>query len=385
MRKDVTADAARLSLSDRAAIATTQISSCALCIAFGSHEIIYSFPFPVDGSKSITRVARSSFYIEVEVPISSPRLPGGFMFQRFPIIKEGTTPTIWNIPYVKLDSMPRLGLENPWKLKWLESIILSLRATDVTVSATGTWSGGQDVFSKVKRTMSTLLYYAAGIQAQGPKKWFSLGLIEPTNVVKLSAILFIDGLRLDSASQTVVIDACVLCLTPAVIDRLHLILRSSKCTTNISADPPKLARGPIYFPTWKHTAKCEYISGTIPLSTDLGNDPLCSCGRGIGVLFPDEWKEWNELAPLFTRIAISPTFPLHPFDILGCARPLILEKTAQHLTPSACCTACNGPGKPELLACSACKQIKYCSAACQKNHWKVHKVQCKMVKRANVL
>jgi radical SAM protein with 4Fe4S-binding SPASM domain len=31
----------------------------------------------------------------------------------------------------------------------------------------------------------------------------------------------------------------------------------------------------------------------------------------------------------------------------------------------------------KLRQCSACKKVYYCSAECQKAHWKVHKADCK--------
>ena len=42
---------------------------------------------------------------------------------------------------------------------------------------------------------------------------------------------------------------------------------------------------------------------------------------------------------------------------------------------------CKGCGKEEtaeskLLVCAVCKSVRYCSADCQKDHWKSHKSQC---------
>ncbi|EUC54443.1 MYND finger protein [Rhizoctonia solani AG-3 Rhs1AP] len=38
---------------------------------------------------------------------------------------------------------------------------------------------------------------------------------------------------------------------------------------------------------------------------------------------------------------------------------------------------CGGPGKPELRACSQCKQARYCSVLCQRQGWKAHKKYCR--------
>ncbi len=40
------------------------------------------------------------------------------------------------------------------------------------------------------------------------------------------------------------------------------------------------------------------------------------------------------------------------------------------------CAFCEKPGK-SLKFCSSCKNTLYCDKVCQKNHWKVHKVDCK--------
>ncbi|KAF8982266.1 hypothetical protein BDQ17DRAFT_1378916 [Cyathus striatus] len=37
------------------------------------------------------------------------------------------------------------------------------------------------------------------------------------------------------------------------------------------------------------------------------------------------------------------------------------------------CAHCTNKGNPTLKQCSGCRQIKYCSKACQKIDWKRHK------------
>ena len=43
------------------------------------------------------------------------------------------------------------------------------------------------------------------------------------------------------------------------------------------------------------------------------------------------------------------------------------------------CAACgvSPSGNTKLLACSGCHAARYCSPACQRSHWKVHKPGCK--------
>lgn len=49
--------------------------------------------------------------------------------------------------------------------------------------------------------------------------------------------------------------------------------------------------------------------------------------------------------------------------------------------PNVCAACSNSQGKDggELLQCARCKDRKYCSKACQKEHWKIHKKLCKPV------
>ncbi|KAF8885743.1 hypothetical protein BD779DRAFT_1673477 [Infundibulicybe gibba] len=384
IRKDVVDDAARKSLSSRAAVTTTPISPCALRVAIGSHKMIFSFPFPINGSAAKTRVARTSFYIEVEAPISGPQRPGGFTFQRFPMIKEGTTPTIWNIPYAKLDSMPILDFEDPKRFGWLKSF-LGLMYTGVERAETD--NSKRTVLSNIKGTISEMLYHIAGIKERSD--W--MHLVDPEGAGTYT-IMFVDKLRLDPGSQTVIIDAFVLPLTYPVVDKVKVRLADR-------GDPPiKIATDsleadvwayllPIFAErcrTWKHTANCGYISGNIPLSTKPEDDPLCSCGRGKGISFPEKWKQWRQFSSLFTRIAISPLFPPNVFDSIDLRKPFPKSTKPETNDPppvfSTRCAACDGPGKPKLLNCGACKQVKYCSNECKNSHWKTHKAQCKILR-----
>lgn len=47
----------------------------------------------------------------------------------------------------------------------------------------------------------------------------------------------------------------------------------------------------------------------------------------------------------------------------------------------ASCAQCNTTGR-DLKLCNSCKTVVYCNRACQKAHWKAHKVTCRQVKVA---
>ena len=45
------------------------------------------------------------------------------------------------------------------------------------------------------------------------------------------------------------------------------------------------------------------------------------------------------------------------------------------------CSNCGKTGD-DLKGCNSCRCIRYCSANCQKKHWKHHKVDCRRIKAA---
>ena len=48
------------------------------------------------------------------------------------------------------------------------------------------------------------------------------------------------------------------------------------------------------------------------------------------------------------------------------------------MTTNACCAECGEEDAGSLKTCKACMHVRYCSAACQRNHWPKHKIPCKL-------
>ncbi|KAG5222554.1 enoyl-CoA hydratase [Salix suchowensis] len=202
-------------------------------------------------------------------------------------------------------------------------------------------------------------------------------------------IIFIAGVCLDLSAHTVVADAYVLSLTESLIadnDRMPYILaRFTNFHKQLQINtflPTEVSGWKCLLPAfaercrdWEHTDQCDYIvHGRAPLSVAINDDPLCSCGRGKSVdTFLSKFPEWRDLAPLVTRIAISPLFAVSyldqilPSSDLGPELPVTPNSRRQR---RYACGKCGGPGKPSLLRCSKCKKIHYCSSSCQKSDWK---------------
>jgi hypothetical protein len=57
---------------------------------------------------------------------------------------------------------------------------------------------------------------------------------------------------------------------------------------------------------------------------------------------------------------------------------IMKELRKKHQKPDACatCGVSAGPNGEKLLMCAKCKDRKYCSVKCQKDHWLIHKKLC---------
>ena len=56
------------------------------------------------------------------------------------------------------------------------------------------------------------------------------------------------------------------------------------------------------------------------------------------------------------------------------------EVSKRMMTTNSCCAECGkeeGTGGVNLKTCKSCMIVKYCGAACQRNHWATHKKTCK--------
>jgi len=233
-----------------------------------------------------------------------------------------------------------------------------------------------DTLTNVKATIHSILGCAAGT-LERQSRVFSLNFKGNTDTV-----IFVPALRLDLASHTLVADAYVLPLNKNYLREVEKTLVATfkeLCDVELHGDEvatwkrllPALAER---CRTWKHGPNCEFVAKkTIPLSLELDNDPFCSCGKGkdISAAFRKE-KKWESATPFVIRIAISPIFGVPYVESVGDFMNTMSEE-------SGCekCARCGGPGKPKLLVCGACKNMSYCSAGCQKEDWKKHKLACK--------
>ncbi|KAG8706719.1 hypothetical protein FRC09_002253 [Ceratobasidium sp. 395] len=375
---------------------TTQLSSCTMELSIGSHHHVVSYPYPILGSGYKLRVARKSHYVEIIVPVSEPLDAGGYYLNLAPIIRNNTY-TPWNVHHVAVDRMPRIEISDPKKFSWLNThtaLQMSDRERSIRDGNTVEKSSAMNALVNVKDTIHALVMNFSGVQGT---KTRTIGLCEPDQG-GVYTILLLGGLRLDLASFTIIMDVA---LVPLSIDRMSSLMPHIGKIQNASPMLQIVTKGhevaawkkllPAFVErcrTWTHKANCEYSSqGLIPLTTKIDENPICTCGQGIGFEGP-EWKvaSWKGLLPFATRAAISPIFAVSYIEtIAGAMRALLPGRSgpsgagAGAKKSNDSCWLCGSPGKPNLSACSRCKQARYCSSLCQRQDWPAHKAACRTV------
>jgi len=250
----------------------------------------------------------------------------------------------------------------------------------------------------LKESIATVFIKHSGLD--GPRQARTpFGLCNPFNGVGVYTLIFVNDIKLDVASHTVVVDACVVPLIKKIMPKISPVLGklSDRGLIQIITLDDETRTWRLLLPafaercrTWKHLDTCEYLTKGIPAEVDgLTISPLCSCGTGKDLGSFGNVPDWKLLHDEATRVAIGPLFTFSFMEgTMAKMREEIVKvgKTggakpqagggSSSSSNSPQCARCGGPGKPTLQACSVCKNRKYCSKDCQKNDWKTHKSQC---------
>ncbi|KAH9831606.1 uncharacterized protein C8Q71DRAFT_881712 [Rhodofomes roseus] len=396
-------------------ITAEQAGACTMAVTIGEQRRHVQFPFPIEGSQHKLRVARKSLYIEVIVPpFTQPKgasrtLNGNI----FPIMKTvGLTP--WNVHHVNLDIAPILDTKKRNELDWITAHTVcqfSERETALLRKMPGspTTSAPQpDLLMDLKCTIRELINNFFGLTKNGTRARIFLFFERGTRTPFM--LVFVHHVRLDLPSFTLLADAAVIPLdSSGIFDGILGPLLKPLAIPAVPLSQLEVIAWKQLLPavvercrSWPHGPNCEYASGRIPVSVELDANPLCGCGRGIGL--PDAMPDvptglWQAARPFATRAAISPLFAVSYLEsvvaaeIASGARDAGVYARTQGVNlsqgtvntdgagPSVGaderCLACGGPGKPKLFMCGKCKQAKYCSPACNKADWKTHKLTCR--------
>lgn len=292
----------------------------------------------------------------------------------FPVVKYGKSLNPWNIHRINLSQSPVLNMKAMNIEEWLNPHIASMFSSQERRSPTNK-KRQVNTLAYVKDTIHTIFVHSTGIKGSPMRNCFAL---RDKATTECDTIFFIGSLRFDLQSHAMVCDAYVLPLTPFLMattirnDFATLVNQGNIHNTTLYEGESEAWK--MLLPTlvercrtsWKHTDQCEYkTQGRIPLSVEMHENPICSCGRGKDVEGMMNISHWHRLAPFVTRLALSPLFAVSYLETIG-------RDPARYM-----CSVCRGKGKPKLLKCSTCQKTRYCSKRCQKKDWKIHKLRCK--------
>jgi hypothetical protein len=207
-------------------------------------------------------------------------------------ISRNLTP--WNIHNVNLELMPILDISQPKDLWWLNALV-SLQMSDRELAvrqatlADPYMVSSDHVLVSVKDSLHSVLIGFTGLQGP-PRRVFSI--MDPKNGGGFM-ILFVQSLRLDLAAFTLVADVAVVPLENAIMPYIGRGLQAlhTEEIMQIVASPAEVVAWKRLLPafvercrTWSHGQNCEYTSeGRVPRSTKIDENPICSCGRSVGL------------------------------------------------------------------------------------------------------
>ncbi|KAI1464937.1 uncharacterized protein F4812DRAFT_462259 [Daldinia caldariorum] len=378
-------------LTEHVPIQLRQSSPFSIDIVFGNGLLVHiaSFPAPVLKETAKTRIARKSCYIEVIAPLADPLASEPLSSFIYPItLGENSVPIPLNNQQVNLDYLPILDVDEAYKKenRWLETLAshqFSVRERRLRES-----SELPSLRMEFKESLFSIFMLASGLQGG------NTGLFALQNPVDgIQILIFVRAIRINGAEGSVVADAAVLPITRQLIDSgeietfLYILRELQICSIDVNDEElvlwkkvlPALAER---CRTWSHGPDCEYKKprATIPLSTEMGKQFMCSCGNGKlpeGFMNLPEWEDAASKHAI--RVAISPTFSVPFVENIVDLDLLKAQGSLERLHMDKCrnCNATEAKNGKNLLKCSRCKEVMYCSSECQRADWKKHRMECK--------
>lgn len=299
--------------------------------------------------------------------------------RNFPVVIHNKIPVVWNFHRVNLDRIPAIDISNPSKISWLQAhlgLMLSDRERAIR-DTQASYSSHKDLRFDVKDSITHIIAQYVGLQT---KKSNVFCLKDPAKG-EIYCYIFATDLRLDLASHTVALDACIMLSNPKFmipqnrdvitgINRRQGVVIVNTTGAEAAAWMDLLLVFSERCRNYTHHKDCYYITKGIPLDCHIS----CACAPGNASPEFLKVKAWAPLAKYVTRVAISPLFAVSYLETVAGGFNKITEMMADTEIKEGC-YKCGKGGN--LMRCARCKSAAYCSATCQKADWSIHKLGCK--------
>ena len=383
-------------LKSGASVTVSQQSPCKLHVRIGEKSCDFVYPYPVNGFCCKTKISRKQSWIEVAAPISPAHTRGGFEYDPFPVTLHNLKPAAWSFGRTNISQQPIISADA--KYDWLNTHLgMTVSQTERDTQEVRDARGGEvTALVDLKESISILFLSSVG---QNPATFGRI--IRSFRLAKNNnsdTLLFIKSLCHDRDTGSILLDAFVVQLTDARMNKVHSPLQNlvqREAVLGVSVTDEEAVLWKQLFPalvercrfSWEHKKTCEYISeSSIPLSTAFGQMSICTCGEGIDAKdFPPGFSGFAKLA---TRVAIAPISAvpyvesLIPRDLPKQISQTMPSQLRNVMGPSSvdhpvgtACSHC-GAAKDGLKSCARCGKARYCNHACQKAAWKAHKKEC---------
>lgn len=371
-------------LKEGSVVSVKPVSPYTLSVHIGNYQQLLYLPFPINASALKTRVARKSSWVAVIVPLSSATEPGGYERQKFPVLAKESKVFQWGLSNVNIDLLPLVSRE---KERDFVSVLFGACNSNVEKRLNRPHLPGKSPMVDLKRDIHFIFqsFLGRGIEA------FTMGDFDDNSWT----IIVVNDLRYDFDNASIVLNAFVLCLTKSRLKKvrglIEELLDGKMIQVNMSRDEEVLfkhmlpalverCRGK----AWNHLQDCPYFkSDKIPLSTDPGVPPICSCGEGKALeSLSISLKNYPALTKFMTRIVLAPISAVgYVEDIIESSdisedgqstpAPSVSQGGGEVLT----CAHCGKDGNT-LMRCARCKKVRYCNKDCQTAAWNKHKKVC---------
>jgi hypothetical protein len=175
-----------------------------------------------------------------------------------------------------------------------------------------------------------------------------------------------------SFSATVLQDL-VVCTGGGSLPGGHIAL-AEDCSNQVHVKSPEDAPDPAAAPS--AVRSCLPRGGGLNAAGGQGVASVATAAEG-----PDAAAARDQASSAVVTVRHSLTSDMSVVTPSGAGRQLAAASALHPDDATRQCAVCGG--QPEaLLLCSGCMGVKYCSAECQRAHWKHHRGECKRGQRA---